>query len=109
MSEVLIEGADKAHPPERFEHLKHLCLEPQLCWLKNGYFRHDEGFYGELAAALEQKRRRRAVWSRARRALRRMGERFPALARGYHRARNGSRPARVWLKRTLGLPLTRAL
>jgi MoaA/NifB/PqqE/SkfB family radical SAM enzyme len=108
MREVVLDGADRDHPAERFEILPAVCREPGLCWLKNVYFRADEAFYRELRAALAPERRRRAQARRLRRAARAVVGRFPRLGPAYDRLREASRPARRWLKRRLGLGLTEA-
>lgn len=108
MREVLVEGADRAHDPERFEVLDPVCHEPGLCWLKNIYFRADDAFYAELSAALDAKRAEHARVERLRGAARTLTRRLPALAPAVDRARNASRPLRRWLKRRLGVRLTEA-
>jgi len=108
MRDVLVEGADRTYDPERFEVLDPVCHEPGLCWLKNIYFRADDTFYAELAAALDAKRGERARVERLRNAARSLTRRLPALAPAVDRARNASRPLRRWLKRRLGLRLTEA-
>ena len=58
MRDVLVAGGSAAWDPGRYRVLKPQCVEHGQCWLKNVYFRGDEGFYAELGAALEKLRRR---------------------------------------------------
>jgi MoaA/NifB/PqqE/SkfB family radical SAM enzyme len=108
MRDVLVEGADREHPKERFRILPSVCHEPGLCWLKNVYFRADEDFYRELGEALAGERHRRTQVRRLRGAAGAVLARLPALAPAYHRLRDATRPARRWLKRRFGLGLTEA-
>ncbi len=81
--EVLLAGADARFDPQRHRVIRRQCVEPGLCWLKNVYFRADEGFYRDLGVALERARRRqrwRALPGRAVRGLRR---RLTGLLRPY--------------------------
>src|SRR5260370_7642140 len=48
----------KAH----FKPLTRQCVEPNACFLKNMYFRHDEQFYADLDQALQQARKREVRW-----------------------------------------------
>ncbi len=109
MREALTAGADRPLPADKFERMQPVCLEPGLCWLKNGYFRADEEFYSELAQALDSRAMRGSWRRRWREHAGAFGAGFPQLERGYHRLRNSSRPARIWLKKRLRLPLTQAI
>ena len=57
-----------AYTPERFQVLRRQCVEPGMCYLKNMYFRGDEGFYRELGAALDEVRHRERWKTRVREA-----------------------------------------
>jgi len=57
-----------AYSPERFQVLRRQCVEPGMCYLKNMYFRGDEGFYRELGAALDEVRHRERWKTRVREA-----------------------------------------
>lgn len=106
MGEALLEGADKIHPAGRFRVLQDVCHRPGLCWLKNLYFRADDGFYGELSAALRKQRQRKVRFDRLARWPRGLVGRMPFLRPLYDRFRNSTRPLRRWLHRNLGLPLS---
>jgi hypothetical protein len=56
------------YTPERFQVLRRQCVEPGMCYLKNMYFRGDEGFYRELGAALDEARHRERWKTRLREA-----------------------------------------
>ena len=106
MREVVIEGNQRHYPAERFRILPSVCHRPGACWLKNVYFRADEGFYRELHAALEVERKRRARLEALRGLVRPVLARFPRLVPAWDRLREATRPARRWLRRRLGVVLT---
>lgn len=121
MLEVLLRKGRVTYSPERFQILKEHCVKPGLCWLKNMYFRGDEEFYAELAAALDKARRKEIRWLGTPAQMRRRAEvllcdhprlrefaspiRLRAL---YDWLRNTSRPFRVILKKRLHVNLTDA-
>ena len=81
---VFMAGSRAAFDPQKHRILERQCVEYGLCWLKNIYFRGDEGFYAELGEALAKARkwdRVRALpgraWNRFRRALQREPVRSP--------------------------------
>lgn len=62
MRDVLLTGGRILYRKERFQTLGRQCVEPDLCWLKNVYFRGDEEFYGDLNKALERARKKEVRW-----------------------------------------------
>ena len=72
--DVFLAGEKAAFDPTRYQILRPQCVEHGACWLKNIYFRADEAFYADLAAALDAARRtqrwKRPVANLARRVLR---------------------------------------
>jgi MoaA/NifB/PqqE/SkfB family radical SAM enzyme len=62
MREVLLRGGRMFWRKQRFQALTRQCVEPNACFLKNMYFRHDEQFYSDLDRALEQARKREVRW-----------------------------------------------
>jgi len=62
MREVLLRGGRVFFKPGRFKTLTRQCVEPNACFLKNMYFRHDEEFYRDLDVALEAARKREVRW-----------------------------------------------
>ncbi len=51
--EVLLAGDGARFDPERHQVIRRQCVEYGACWLKNIYFRADQGFYDDLAKALD--------------------------------------------------------
>jgi MoaA/NifB/PqqE/SkfB family radical SAM enzyme len=62
MRELFLRSGRIDYSPGRFRALGRPCVEKHRCFLKNMYFRHDEEFYRELAAALDAARRREVRW-----------------------------------------------
>ena len=107
MREVLLEGANREHPRERFQVLQPVCHEPGVCWLKTMYFGGDQEFYGELGAALDQQRAWRRGAGRVEAVAGRLVQRVPSLRPAATRMLALSRPLRAWMTRRLGIPLSR--
>ncbi len=103
MRQVMLDGAGREQPTERFKVLQPVCHRPGACWLKNIYFRADESFYRDLAAALDEERSRRDRLQSFRDRAESLLHRFPALRTSYDLLRNSTRPARRWLRRRFGL------
>jgi MoaA/NifB/PqqE/SkfB family radical SAM enzyme len=59
MRDVLLAGEAAEWREGAFERLRPQCVRINECWLKNGYFRHDEEFYRRLGEALDRARARR--------------------------------------------------
>lgn len=111
MREVLLARGELRHAPEEFQILPRQCVDPGLCWLKNIHFRGDEEFYLELDVALEAARRQeqaRFGFRRLKHAVRQFVAGRPRLNRAWDSLRDGSRPARLWLKRRAGWNITEA-
>jgi MoaA/NifB/PqqE/SkfB family radical SAM enzyme len=85
MRDVLLRGGRTFWREGRFKALTRQCVEPNACFLKNMYFRHDEAFYRDLDQALEQARRREVRWLGSPRQVWRAAEVF--AYRCYHGAR----------------------
>jgi MoaA/NifB/PqqE/SkfB family radical SAM enzyme len=62
MREVLLRGGRMFWKEKRFKTLTRQCVEPNACFLKNMYFRHDDKFYADLDQALQQARKREVRW-----------------------------------------------
>jgi MoaA/NifB/PqqE/SkfB family radical SAM enzyme len=121
MREVLLRRNKIEYDEKRFEILKPACVKEGLCWLKNMYFRGDQEFYAELAAKLDETRKREVRFIGTPKQMKRAAEVYlhthprvrqtlsaDWLHRAYDWARNSSRPLRATLKRRLGWNLTDA-
>jgi MoaA/NifB/PqqE/SkfB family radical SAM enzyme len=121
MREVLLRGGKVDYDPKRFTILKEVCVKPNLCWLKNMYFRVDEEFYAELDAKLEKVRRKEVRWLGTPKQIKRRADVYlydhpkvkdlvsgDRLRRTYDWLRDSTRPLRVALKRHLHINLTDA-
>jgi MoaA/NifB/PqqE/SkfB family radical SAM enzyme len=64
MREVMLLGGEVVYRPSKFEAIRRPCVEKNLCWLKNMYFRADEDFYRELGEAMAAARKREIGWKR---------------------------------------------
>ncbi len=111
MRQILLEAGKTAWDPGRFEVLHQPCVEPHACWLKNMYFRADEEFYRELAAALDAARTEERVEVRVaarqlKERVRSLLDRHPGWSGPWNLVRNQTRPLRGWLARRTGLPIT---
>jgi MoaA/NifB/PqqE/SkfB family radical SAM enzyme len=85
MREVLLRGGRTFFREKRFKTITRQCVEPNACFLKNMYFRHDEEFYRDLDLALDQARKKEVRWLGSPRQMLRAAE---VLAyRCYHGAR----------------------
>jgi len=62
MREVMLLGGEVVYRPSKFQAVKRPCVEKNLCWLKNMFFRADEDFYRELGEALAVARKREVGW-----------------------------------------------
>jgi MoaA/NifB/PqqE/SkfB family radical SAM enzyme len=62
MREVMLMGGEVVYRPSKFKAVKRPCVEKNLCWLKNMYFRADEDFYRELGEALAAARKNEVGW-----------------------------------------------
>ena len=113
MREVLVMKHKKPFNRRDFQHLEIQCVQANMCWLKNMYFRGDEEFYAELAEALETVRAKeiRVTGSPAqrRRAITLFVQERPALRTMWNWTRERSRPARIALKSRLGIDVTDAV
>ncbi|HVR07185.1 MAG TPA: radical SAM/SPASM domain-containing protein [Thermoanaerobaculia bacterium] len=85
MREVLLRGGRMFWREKRFKTLAKQCVEPNACFLKNMYFRHDEEFYRDLDQALDQARKKEVRWLGSPRQMLRAAEVF--AYRCYHGAR----------------------
>jgi MoaA/NifB/PqqE/SkfB family radical SAM enzyme len=95
MREVLLRGGRTFWKEKRFKTLTRQCVEPNACFLKNMYFRHDEEFYRDLDQALDQARKKEIRWLGSPRQILRAAE---ILAyRCYHGARVRYHLARRYL------------
>jgi MoaA/NifB/PqqE/SkfB family radical SAM enzyme len=100
MREVLLRGGRTFFKEKRFKTLTRQCVEPNACFLKNMYFRHDEEFYRDLDHALEQTRKKEIRWLGSPRQVFRAAE---VLAyRCYHGARVRYGLVRRYLARQWG-------
>src|SRR5262249_525407 len=81
--EILIAGESARFDPERHKIIRRQCVDHGACWLKNIYFRGDEGFYRELGRTLEDLRRHPGLKARLQRLAERAG---PTLASKASRA-----------------------
>jgi MoaA/NifB/PqqE/SkfB family radical SAM enzyme len=100
MREVLLRGGRTFFKEKRFKTLTRQCVEPNACFLKNMYFRHDEEFYRDLDQALEQARKKEVRWLGSPRQVSRAAE---VLAyRCYHGARVRYGLVRRYLARQWG-------
>lgn len=93
MRDLLLAGGRILYSKERFRTLGRACAVPGACAMKNMYFRGDEGFYRELGAVLDERRRAEVGWRGGWRGLHRWWEiqRF----RVHHGVRVRLRP---WLR-----------
>jgi MoaA/NifB/PqqE/SkfB family radical SAM enzyme len=109
MREVLLTRSSAPYSRARYRFLEPYCVEANRCALKNMYFRHDEEFYRELGAALDEARGREVGWLGGRAAALRAFETFvgkrPRLTALFHRVREASRPLRR-LVRTVKAAIT---
>jgi len=62
MREVMLMGGEVVYRPSKFKAVKRPCVEKNLCWLKNMYFRADEDFYRELGEAMKAARKQEVGW-----------------------------------------------
>ena len=62
MRDVMLTKGEMIYRPSRFKAIKRPCIEKNLCWLKNMYFRADEDFYRELGEALAIARKKEIGW-----------------------------------------------
>jgi MoaA/NifB/PqqE/SkfB family radical SAM enzyme len=62
MRDVMLTGGDIVYSTNRFQAIRQPCVQKDLCWLKNMYFRADEDFYRELGEALAVERKKEIRW-----------------------------------------------
>ena len=102
MREVLVRKGRVFFRPTRFQHLRKQCIEPGACWLKNNYFRGDEGFYRELGETLDEVRKNEgSPFSRLARGLEAKAYDSERMHRIYDGLRLKSRPMRLWMKKRM--------
>lgn len=103
MRDVLLTGGDIPYSRARFKKLEPFCVQQDLCYLKNVYFRSDDGFYSELASRLETARRREVRFLGRAESMKRAAERAVARSRflssAFDRLRESSRPLRRTVSR----------
>lgn len=114
MREVLIMKSRKPYKPKSFEVLPEQCVTPFKCYLKNMFFRVDEEFYAELDRALTEARKKEIALvstdsKKRARAVELFVEEHPPVKRTWDWLREHSRPARIFLKKRLGVNLTDAV
>lgn len=112
MRDVLLSPEPVDWDPERFKRIQRPCVETNLCWLKNMYFRGDDEFYRDLGAALDVAREADGQRARARALKKKFFgfiERHPGLRGSWDWFRNRTRPLRIWVSRRTGLGLTEQL
>lgn len=76
MREVMLTGGEVIYRPSKFKAIRRPCVEQNLCWLKNMYFRADEDFYRELGEAMDAARKREVRWTGGRKPMLRAAEIF---------------------------------
>jgi MoaA/NifB/PqqE/SkfB family radical SAM enzyme len=114
MREVLLMKSRKQYKPKNFEVLPEQCVTPFKCYLKNMFFRVDEEFYAELDRALTEARKKEIALlstdsKKRARAVELFVEEHPRVKQSWDWFRDASRPARIFLKKRLGVNLTDAV
>lgn len=112
MRDVLLSEGNAEFTRPRFQLLEKQCVVPNLCWLKNMYFRADEDFYRDLDLALTKARRQQNAWFHGAKAVRRWADvffsRHPTWRPQYEEWLDRTRAVRVFLKKYLRLDVTNA-
>jgi MoaA/NifB/PqqE/SkfB family radical SAM enzyme len=113
MREVLVMKHQAPFHRRQFQHLEIQCVQDNMCWLKNMYFRGDEEFYRELGEALDKTRateiRLGGSAQQRRRAMMLYIQEHPRLRAAWNWLREASRPARKAVKKRLRIDVTDAV
>jgi MoaA/NifB/PqqE/SkfB family radical SAM enzyme len=112
MREVLLMKSRVHYSKRKFQVLEEPCVTRGRCWLKNMYFRGDDQFYSELAAALDEMRAKEINLFgdkvQRRRAISLFVQSTPPLKKTWDWIRESSRPIRIFVKKRLGVNVTDA-